>query len=667
MAEIFQPPQIPPTFVGGRQPYAPPIRVTPSIDPPKPDADTDVNLRVVLDAWQPDAWPYAFVGGKQPYANPIKVIQPAFSIDDPPNSGLSIVSVIRDYQLPILPQKLNPALMGPPVVVVQQTPFSQYWLPAVLMAWQPSDPLPVQSRNHQIVSVDNPIPDADTEINLSAILSAWQPPDPWPIQRRPSQIVSVDNPPAYADDLADMYQIVQAWQPADPLPVQPRYTVIQPGAVVVTYVPFNQTWLSSVVATWQSPDPQPTQRRPSQIVSVDNPPGYRALFDTRSAIVAGAWQPPDPQPLQPLYRQIVSVDSPPFSHRAKLPIMQALLSTWQPPDPQPVQRGPLPAIILAVRVDNPPFTLYGSNNWVIDVLSSWQPPDPQPTQRAITLPIVGQSRDQPPVITNTRINMLGVINAWQPPDPFPTQPIYRQRSSVDNPPRYSTRAQVGAVQSWQPPDPFAIQPRYSVVQPGIVVVYVPFSQAWLVNVIGAWQPPDPIPLQRRTTFIPGMSVDNPPRITRAGIITGQIVSTWWQPPDPQPWQKPATIRVSVDQPRPRQMAWFATVLQAWQPPDPQPLTSLRHLPVRITAVPADNPPFGMRARVNRDILQTWQPTFVGYSSFTARARFIPMVRVSIIDNPSLRGTDAAPTLQAIDITGIAILGTKSDPDLEGIS
>lgn len=341
---------------------------------------------------------------------------PGQSVDNPP-AALGFGVFITDADP--LPQQARALPQG--VTVSVRQPFSNFWVPSVIQAWQPPDPAPTLPRtvNPSItaVRVDNPPfthagrlpwgnltdwswvppdpqPQAPGKLSpgitgstvnnppfthygrlaqTNAIIWQWQPPDPQPVQRGPLPpsltAVRVDNPPFGVPQLWTTV-ILNSWQPSDALPILLRPLAPQP--LTITYVPFVRAWLPSVVAAWQA-DPillPTTQRQLSPGIpgqSVDVP------VTARRAPV----QAPDDQSLPFLRRLLVQPFVPPVPGVPYAPAwLPSVVLSWAPPDPLPtLTRNKLSPAITAVPVNNPPFP--GAKT-PLSVSIGWLPPQPMP-------------------------------------------------------------------------------------------------------------------------------------------------------------------------------------------------------------------------------------------------------------------------------------------------
>lgn len=78
---------------------------------------------------------------------------------------------------------------------------------------------------------------------------------------------------------------------------------------------------------------------------------------------------------------------------------------------------------------------------------------------------------------------------------------------------------------------------------------------------------------------------------------------YYHPPQPQA-PVPHVVQEPIPPP-PKSTTWLWAVLASWEPGPPTAQAG-KHAPVSVTAVPADNPPFGLRNPL-WPILKSWDP------------------------------------------------------------
>jgi hypothetical protein len=131
------------------------------------------------------------------------------------------------------------------------------------------------------------------------------------------------------------------------------------------------------------------------------------------------------------------------------------------------------------------------------------------------------------------------------------------------------------------------------VQPGSID-NPPFSggrPATLAAILGLWGPIPPTLFQPRF-FVQGQTVDAPPVVSRATLA--EIIGQWFPDGPPQVLRRYLAQGLQIDDPPlrgGRPSLW--QILDAWQPGPPKPQTGA-HVPLVVSAVPVDMPPFGQR-------------------------------------------------------------------------
>lgn len=344
-----------------------------------------------------------------------------------------------------------------------------------------------------------------------------------------------------------------------------------PGAFFtpgVTYVPFNQGWLSTVLQGWQPQWPYvffdsttgaqpyvgPTPTPPPTVVVASQGP-YANLW---MASVIQSWFVDPPRPiLQPQLAPGIpgqSVDNPPVGARQ-----------FNPPYPGDLvlpQRGSLfPQTAVVVSTQGP-----YANQWMASVIESWFVPDPAPTLPGkvnpanlivpnppfgvspspvwgfspgyVPVPYSGFTPSGPPPPVQVIYNNLwisGILQQWQPPDPPPTLPRNLSPSQlvVPNPPTVQPTQLPGIIAYWQPPDPSPTQPRALLVQPFIPppVNNPPFTgRTELPGILSQWAawPPSlwPTPYGPPPQVQPGPPPPPPP--VGQFTVSGPDVSVYLQ-------------------------------------------------------------------------------------------------------------------------------------------
>src|SRR5262249_23050465 len=126
-------------------------------------------------------------------------------------------------------------------------------------------------------------------------------------------------------------------------PYAPGTFYPQAFVAVVTYVPYNQAWLSQVLQGWQPQWPY-------------------VFFDTTTGAQPYAGPTPTPPPTA-----VVVVAQTPYTNQW----MGTVLQSWIQAPPLPILPRQLNPSITAVPVNNPPF---GGRNWLPSIVAGWQPP-----------------------------------------------------------------------------------------------------------------------------------------------------------------------------------------------------------------------------------------------------------------------------------------------------
>lgn len=294
----------------------------------------------------------------------------------------------------------------------------------------------------------------------------------------------------------------------------------------------------------------------------------------------------------------------------------------QQPTPHVVQGAAAPA------ADDPPFgSRLRAAAYLAIVLTSWLPTPPQPQVRQpVPVEISAVPEDNPPFSHSSKqVQILTQILAQWQPEPATT---WKERWSTrhlpldvtavpeDNPPFGIPPPSLAHItRAWQPGPP---QPSRSGSLP-VDITAVPENDPPfglrhpLWPIIATWQPLPPLPWIGR--YVPQEAVDNPPFGVPSPTLSG--ILTAWQPELPTTWQERwATRHLPVEVSAvPENNPPFShlgrnplsSILVLWQPDQgPQPQQG-RHVPIDISAVPEDNPPFGVPSPSLAILLQAWQP------------------------------------------------------------
>lgn len=117
--------------------------------------------------------------------------------------------------------------------------------------------------------------------------------------------------------------------------------------------------------------------------------------------------------------------------------------------------------------------------------------------------------------------------------------------------------------------------------------------------MGGRQPYEP---RKMSPGIPGQSVDNPP-----GLLVMSIVVPYYGAEPQRTRYLPVSVTaVQVDTPPFTQRHPFPNILVAWQPLPPMPQMRMLLGPI-IAAVSADNPPFTQRTSLPLILSKWWEP------------------------------------------------------------
>lgn len=508
--------------------------------------------------FNPPPGPIVAATAAQPYAGG-KLTPPGIPVNNPPFNFRPFVPPYPGAT--ILISGIAGSPQGAAAAVTAQVPYTNWWYPSVLQAWQSVDTLPILPRylNPTVTAVPVNNPPFTGRTHLPNILAQWQAPDPSPplpgklSPGIPGQ--SVDNPPRLSRPPQPLY-------PVDYLAPQQQRYVPQTSVVVAAQGPYNNLWLASVIQSWFAADPQPTLPRnlnPSFLgVRVDNPPfGLRwqsPVYPSPPILISGivgvpptgaaptvvqnpyanywlatvvqSWFGSDPLPTLPRYLNptvtAVRVDNPPFNQRTFIPSY---------PEAYVAPQGPvrLPQGAPVVVSTQGPY----SNYWLATVLEAWQANDPPPTLPRYSAAIPGWSVDNPPVSEGT------LVITWLPADHPPTLPRRLPASlltvPVNNPPfsHYGRSAWVAdiIVRAWQPPDP--LPTLSNKLNPSALAVPVnnpPFtSRTELPGILAAWAAWPPSQFPTPYSVPPQVQpAPPPPPVTAQFTVSGPDVSVYLQ-------------------------------------------------------------------------------------------------------------------------------------------
>lgn len=285
---------------------------------------------------------------------------------------------------------------------------------------------------------------------------------------------------------------------------------------------------------------------------------------------------------------------------------------FPPPQPfmgghQPLAAGELPPSITAVPVDNPIRATVSAAILAV-LIQAWQPAIPAAQAQRFAV--------QDGTVASVPFNQtqLHIARAWQQ-DPQPYQLYAKTIVSVDNPPiggypNTSSETYV-AIQSWRPAPPqpwfgYELNPVFTAVQ----VDNPPFglfpniSAENYATIQRSWQPGPPLPWfgYQVNPALSGVTTSDPPFTLAARSPTYQALARLWDPPPPSPF------------------------VGGWEPLAP------RTLPVSITAVQVDNPPFGLANLFEDDLIVQVARAWIVPPQPTQGWRFVPQ-QAAVVDNP----------------------------------
>lgn len=326
----------PPTFIGGKQPYAAPLGQSQSgaVASQPPASSYAPNVAI---AWLPP--PPAFVGGDQPYGPQLGQVQSA-PVSGPPPLTQVTLGIIRaawtqDVVTIISLSSGAPFLAdpGPPVpssYVVQQT---------IRQAWDITPYAVPKAGTIASVLAAPPVVSAPPITTLALLYetrAAWNP-GPWPAQEG-AQIapllpaaVTPDAPPvrSYSGTIR------QSWEIAPPQPQQ--------GARIAPLIPTadqppvqGYVVLRSIVESWNRPFVPQTlvQIAPLLPVSVSGPPqfSYAPLYSIRASWEPSPYRLPSGSRLAPFIPAPTPPSQPPVQTYVRLMnvIRQHDIAQWWP-------------------------------------------------------------------------------------------------------------------------------------------------------------------------------------------------------------------------------------------------------------------------------------------------------------------------------------------------
>jgi hypothetical protein len=405
-------------------------KLTPSLETvPNPPfsqrSRTQQIIAINASAAQPSSWPYTYFDnttGAQPYGPPSPLVQPGSAAPSPHNafSQSWMPGVVRSWFPDNQPLQQISHLVQPGGP--SQPAFNNAWLSQVLQSWQAPD-VRTQLPSYLVQPFIPPAPSAYNPYSQgwlpSVVLSWFQPPPApiLPVYSNPANLI-VGNPP-FGLSPAPIWAYAPGYLP---IPVNQQIVSVAPPAIPPG--PYTNYGLHSIIRQWFLPDPQPIlpKNLDAALLTVGNPPfQHYSKSAWYAEIVVNAWQPPPPQPILPVYSNPanLTMPAPPVQYPGRSAWLASLTAqAWQPPIPAPI----LPKNLSPseITTPNPPFQHYSKTAWYAEVIvQSWQPPPPMPTLRT-KLPPSALTVPNPPF--SERNPLPGILAQWAtwPPSLFPT-------------------------------------------------------------------------------------------------------------------------------------------------------------------------------------------------------------------------------------------------------
>jgi len=332
-----------------------------------------------------------------------------------------------------------------------------------------------------------------------------------------------------------------------------------------------------------------------------------AIYRQPPSPFIGGGQPLDPRPLPPDTTAVPENDPPFSSGLRSAAVLAVIVGMWQPAFaglPQLGNRRVLVPEAVAAEVQPP-----ARRDWLTTVLRAWEPAPPQPQVAWRVSPAeLAVAENDPPF--GQRTWLPGVLRAWEPGPPQPqVSPKTIQAVAEDNPPFSSRTVLPTVLRAWEPPpsQPQVARPLVPIEE---AAEHVPFApRASLLAILANWQQ-EPVQLQARRLANAGLLAvpENDPPFGQRSWLPGVLRA--WEPGPPQPqtaWKLVPIEPAVVDAPPVGLRTRISSTLVAWEPPPP--LIRREHkLPVQVTAVAENNPPFGQRLWLNI-VLRAWEPAY----------------------------------------------------------
>lgn len=341
----------------------------------------------------------------------------------------------------------------------------------------------------------------------------------------------------------------------------------------------------------------------------------------------------------------VQVDDPPFAHRERTPQQNRLITQASQPDP-----------------------------WVYNTLGDGAVGPYMPSRLAG--PVKGVQLDNPPFSQRNLDRGSIVVQAWQP-DPW----VYNYAGPVGGTQPYAPRKlppQIILI----PADPPPIQHPGRTVQQTAIAVQAAQPDPWVFTYAGPAGGTQPYAPKQLNPSISAVPEDNPPFRHSARTPQVNVPVAQWQPeiwpyvftgagatyrqPYGINYLTPSIHGIVRDDPQfthPMRRPVYMALNTPWQP-DPwvysyagqaagtQPFAP-RKLNPSITAVPENNPPFGIpNVSISRTVLNYWQPemwpyAFMGNRQAYQGRQLVPGVPGQSIDEPPFRNPGRVPAQMAV--------------------
>jgi len=359
MAGHFYP--LPPTFIGGRQPYAPKLGIAQS-GPPSQPTRALATFGIILASWSQAA-------PALPNQVRIAPLVPLAAVPDAPPRLLTtnLNVILAQWQPQYAPQQSR-ADIAPLIAMVTTAnpPFNRDQFKVIHAAHQQSDPWTVISLTSVAPFAEAPAtPDAPPlkgRVTIDSILGQWEPQEylpPLPKGLAPllSPAAVSDAPPIRTYALLNM--IIGLNQP---LPYRPQVSkpiaALLPAPVAPDSPPVMSTArLNVLLQQWEPRAWWPLPHSPAQIAPA--PDAAPAPTDVNLALIIEQWRAPDLRLRQgskfaPLIEQVVVPDAPP---PVSMRNFETVMGWWEDRNNYPIPEQPhwaIQVVEVSVQIDEPP-------------------------------------------------------------------------------------------------------------------------------------------------------------------------------------------------------------------------------------------------------------------------------------------------------------------------